>query len=126
MKTKLAALQSEITALIKKHGFEVTKNRGRFSPTDFTLSIGAHLAGVNEDMTTEARTFKAYCRVHGIPETVLGVVIKSGTLRNMKIVGYNPRARKNCILLQRIDGKRFHCSADVVTNAMRLGYLSVA
>lgn len=122
MKTKLAAFQKEVRELAAKHGFDVTKSRAKFTDSEFTLSLGCALKGVAPEKTVRGANLNYFGPLCGLPADLLGRTFKGGTLRNMKVVGFNTRAPKNKIELERVDGKRFKCSTVLVKLAIDSGY----
>jgi len=107
-----------LAKVAEAHGMKATFKGGTFSPAVATLKLEVAVVGPGGQVATkEAEAFKENARYLGMKASDLGKRIETDN-GIYKIVGLRTRARKNPIIVERDDGKRFVLTTVAVTRAL--------
>jgi hypothetical protein len=97
----LAALGKELGMSIK------TTGNGGFTATSYVIKVeAAEVGATGEVQSQEARAYRTYAPMFGLPASTLGWEFEAGNF-TYKIVGWNSRSRTMPVICDRADGKRF-------------------
>ena len=110
------AIQDAIKAIERQYGVKCEKYRGRYNSANLDLSISfgekAHIFWELTSSDTDSEVRRAANEVGA--DGVLGLKFKVyGENRIFKIVGYNSKKRKYCLMIQAIDNHtiQYNCTA---------------
>lgn len=120
-KASVTAFQKEVDvamkALAAKHGVDLVKNSGRFSPDKFGLSIEFKARTVTASGAVVSASLATGCRIYGIDSTK---AFKDHTGRTHKLVDYNSRAKKTPFITKCTDGRQYRWTAEAVKRLQAL------
>jgi hypothetical protein len=125
-KDTIKKLRSEIdkalSPLGKKYKIEFNLGNIYFTENQFRGKLTGtsdRKAVVQKKKETDEHSFKVFAKYSGLDPNLLGKVITLGTTQ-YKIVGWNNRARKSPVKLQRVsDGKGFKASVDFIKYSLK-------
>lgn len=115
-------IDKALSTIGKKYKIEFHLGNIYFEPHQFRgkLTVTSNKREVEKKKKDkDENSFKVFARFNGLDPDLLGTVIKLGR-EQYKIVGWNNRARKSPIKLQRVkDGRGFKASVDYIKFAMK-------
>lgn len=104
-------------AIASKHGLTVDRKGGRFDANEFTPKYTFGIIGDAADDTGITQAARAkwdqYAVMFGLQKDWLGKSFGSRT-KTMTVVGINPRAPANCVMLRDQNNKGFKAPADYI------------
>jgi len=109
------AIEEELQKVGDKFGVAIKKERGSFTPNNFTLKIEASIIdnrGVVK--SRDAETFKIYAKRYGLNPTDIGRSFKDWSGRTFTITGASSRLCRAPIFVDREDGKKFRFPSEEV------------
>lgn len=102
-----AEVEAALAKIAKKHNVEFKRGNIRYSDSHMKFTglqfVEATEGGLDPKLK---RNFEFYAPMEGIKETALNVWFK-GDRGDMKLVGYNTRARKNPYMLEDKSGAKY-------------------
>lgn len=101
-----------LAAVAEKYGCEVTMGNIKYDMTSIDTTLYFKAKGDNGESATQIQ-FNSRCADYGFtPEDYLRAVCLDGKM--YRLVGFNPRARKNYCIIEEKNGKQFVCSPATV------------
>jgi len=113
VKEQRVLLQKELDLISKKLGFSINIKNASFTDEDMTFKVNFRPLGKNGKATIPTNLtregWNEYYKYVPSLKGMFGKILSDGC----KIVGYNPNARKNKVMLE-INGKQYTCSGSYV------------
>ena len=108
-------LNEAVRSIAEKHGLTIQFGNAKYDNLTATYQVNANFAAT-EGFDPAKEIWDTHCQFAGLEKDDFGKTFSFlGEVELYKITGYNPKARTNNILIQRVhDKKEFVCSAQQV------------
>jgi hypothetical protein len=101
-----------LAAVAEKYGCEVTLGNIKYDMTSIDATLYFKAKGDNGESAAQVE-FNSRCTDYGFtPEDYRKAICLDGKV--YYLVGFNPRARKNCRIIEEKNGKQFACPSAIV------------
>jgi len=111
-------VEAALAKIAAKHNVELKRGNIRYSSSDMKFTglrfVEATDSGLDPKLVS---AFNFYSELHGIKQEALDTWFK-GDRGEMKIVGYNRRARKNPFMLVDKQGKQYKAPVNFIKNLL--------
>ena len=113
-------LKEVLKPLAEKYGIEIHSGKGIYGRLEGSLKLELRTTDANGD-SQEALNFKSNAWHFDLNPDWLYKTFQDNYGNTFEIVGWNNKARKNCILLKRLnDNRECMCSPEMLKSAMLL------
>lgn len=122
LKAHSRALDAELKAVFEKYGLEFHGRSAKIGMGQVDYKITLKYGSAEEQEDVARMTFEAYAPMEGIDGSVFGKKYKLSDGHVYRVIGFNPKKPKNCIMLEQVHTgrKNFHCSSRSLKTSIAL------
>lgn len=104
-----------LAAVAEKYGCEVAAGNIKYDTTSVDIAVYFKSKGENGESAEEV-DFKKHCKDYGFSMEDYGMKFTLDG-KTYRLIGFNPRARKNSCIITDSNGKQYACPPSTVFNA---------
>lgn len=105
-----------LAAVAEKYGCEVAAGNIKYDATSADITLYFKSKGENGESAEEV-DFKKHCENYGFSKEDYGTKVNLNG-KTYRLIGFNPRARKNSCIITDSNGKQFVCSPATIRQAI--------
>ena len=115
-----AELDGTLKTLAEKYGLKYNPAGVRYTDNYFRtkLEFTVETTESGEEYSPQVEEWNRYCVSYGLPRTWLGQKFKAPSGKELEIVGFKNRNRKDKVLLEDAEGQGFKASVTLVKSCM--------